>query len=525
MATPQSSPLICVHLDLKGVAFRPAYVPRLLDDLAAQGINAVLVEFEDVFPFKGIEIASDPAAVWSRKRLERFRQEAAARGIEIIPLQQCLGHLEYLFRWKKYVRHAEDRRYPSTLNLSDEKGKALVREMLRQVIAAHPESRYVHLGMDEAHGLHQAAERLGRPVLDLFIEFLEELLAVTDEYGKTPIIWSDMLEDHFTPGAFEGIKDRVVLCSWDYNSRGARGPLGRIVGGFRMSREWLNEPENPEAPAVSPGSRFFEDLPAETQELIREYRHGREIDSFFPVDLWTKLGFRVLGATAIRVSGQGCILPNYPQLYGNITGWAEAITRSGQLGLIGTSWARGTTFCPPNFNIDLAWPCVSVLARSMGAAPADFFPGIPRETVDLLLAKLGRCRKDWSIEELLAAEMAALEPQLTAHQFEWKSLQLMARLLSLHRQADFAFSEVDFFRAAERPVTPEWQRRLDDQQRLVVALKALRAEVKAHFGRRWEGDHFREWLDHLFDVPVRKLKAFQNDSRDALHAARKRYGW
>jgi len=519
-----TTPIIGVHLDMKGVVFKPSYIPALMRDLAAQGVNAVLMEYEDIFPFEQMDIAFDRNSVWSRQTLKRFRAEAAANGIEIIPLQQCLGHLEYLFRWKQYAEFAEDRKYPSTLNISDARGKALIKEMLRQMLAAHPESRYIHLGMDEAHGLHQAAERLHRPVLELFVEWLKELLEVTEAAGVTPIIWSDMLEDHFLPGLFDDIKARVVLCHWDYASQGERGRMGRILG-WRMSKEWLREPENPEAPAIGMGTQYFEDLPEATQQMIARYRHGREIDSFFPVYLWAELGFRVLGATAIRASGHYATLPNYRKLYGNIRGFAQAIARSGQLGLIGTSWARGTTFCPPGFPIEVAWPAVTALAEAMGATPAPFFAGIPRETVELLLAQLSRCKDDWSIEEAVAQEMARLAPQLTAHEHEWTCLQLMARTLSLHRQVQFANLEVDFFLAAGRPVTPEWQRRLDDQQRLLKALKALRRETKRHFSKYEGGVHFEEWLADLYDVPAHKLQQSAAISKTFMARAKARYGW
>ena len=116
MARPSSlhRTIIGIHLDLKGVQFKPSYLPQLLEDLAGQGINTVLVEYEDVFPFAGLDIAYDRSVVWSRRTLARFQDAAAANGIEVIPLQQCLGHLEYLFRWRKHRAGAENPKYPST---------------------------------------------------------------------------------------------------------------------------------------------------------------------------------------------------------------------------------------------------------------------------------------------------------------------------------------------------------------------------------------------------------------------------
>ena len=179
-------PMIGIHLDLKGVMFRPAYIPQLLADLAGQGINTVLVEYEDVFPFNGIDIAYDRRVVWSRKTLSAFQREAVKNGIEVIPLQQCLGHLEYLFRWRTYRRFAENRKYPSTLCLSQPAGKKLVQDMLGQVIEAHPESKYVHLGMDEAASLASCPQcRRRGDVLTVFLDYLRELCDVCDEYGRS----------------------------------------------------------------------------------------------------------------------------------------------------------------------------------------------------------------------------------------------------------------------------------------------------------------------------------------------------
>lgn len=121
-----ASPIVAVHLDLKGVMFKPRYHAQLLRDLASQGVNAVLVEYEDIFPFDGIEVAWDPSVCWTTQTLRRFLALAAESGIEVIPLQQTLGHLEYVFRWDRYRRYAEDRKYPSTLALSSGAGRRLV---------------------------------------------------------------------------------------------------------------------------------------------------------------------------------------------------------------------------------------------------------------------------------------------------------------------------------------------------------------------------------------------------------------
>ncbi len=515
-------PIIGAHLDLKGCAWRPEYLPQFLADLAAFKINTLLVEYEDVFPFAGIDVAYDPETVWSPALLAGFRREAAAHGIEIIPLQQCVGHLQYVFRWPRYAALAVDTVQPCTLDLLKPEGKALVREMLRQVIAAHPESRYVHLGMDEAHGLARTARQLGVSVIKLFSDYLEELVPLVAGAGKTPIIWSDMLEDHFDLPVIERIRGRVVLCLWDYATVGDTTAAGRMEG-WRISREWANEPRHPDAPPVRAGSRFFEDLSPAAQEAMRPYRRGRGVKSFFGVEFFAKLGFRVLGASHVRRSSHGAVLPPFLAVQDNITSWAKAMRESGQLGLIATSWARGTTFCPPNFPVELTWPNIEALARAMGAAPPPCFEGVPQVTANRLLGQLSRSRDDWSLERSAAAEMEALAPQVKRMRYEWDCLVWMARVLGLHRDVEAALREVEYFLASESLVPQEWTRRMEDHARLRDELAALRRNVAEHFSRRYHGRNFEEWLRFLFDVPSERLAHATSVSRERRAASERFY--
>lgn len=514
------------HLDLKGVAFRPEYLPQLLADLASQRINAVLVEYEDIFPFQSIDIAFDPRVTWTPEVLISFQAGAKQYGIEVIPLQQCLGHLEYVFRWKQYHKFALDRSYPSTLDINNPKAKALIFAMLDEVIAAHPESRYIHVGMDEAHALVAHAQANGQDVVALFFDWLDELCTLCERHGKAPLIWSDMLEDHISPQSlklFAKFKNRVVLCPWDYSSEGTRIKTGRIAG-MRFSKEWLKEPTNPEAPGHGPGSLFTEDIPPAVRKLVDPYIKGRYFLPMFQADLWGGLGFLVLGASAALSSADGALLPFYNRHIENIRAWSRAIKRTGALGQIATAWARGTTFCPPNCRQEVLWPLIAEMSRSMGAEPQPFFEGIPEPTVERIVVLLGRSRDDWRMEEQIADEMRDLTPQLKTHHYEWRAIELMARLLALHRRAEFVLSEVDFFYAGQRLVEPEWQRRLDDQAAILKDMKALRREIDEHFGQRYHGDAYEEWLRHLFDLHVDRIKAARDLCRERLKKSRKVYG-
>ena len=516
-----SKPIIAAHLDFKGVQFRPDYFPQLFQDLASQRINAVLVEYEDVFPFDEINVAFDKEVVWTRADLDRFLELARENEIEVIPLQQCLGHLEYVFRWNRYRHLALDPAYPSTLHLAKDDAKALILKMLEEVVAAHPDSRYVHLGMDEAHSLVLYAKEEKREVLELFLQLLDELCAVCERHGKTPIIWSDMFEDHLTPNTLPRLKqfkDRVVLCPWDYGSRGERIAVGRIAG-FRASKYWLEHPDDLLAPAISAGIEWIEEMAPDVRELVAPYLEEHQFISMFQADLWASLGFEVLGASGARVSGDGTILPLYVSRYENIRAWSRAAQRAGILGQVATSWARGTTFCAPNFLFDLSWPQLGEMARTMGANPAPFFEEVAPATVERIVLSIGRCRDDWRIEAELLREMERLRPQLQSHQYEWQSLILMLRVWERLRHAQFLGLEVSDFLAGLRLVDSEWGRRLRDQTEMLETLPQLREEVRAHFSERYYGEVFEEWLRYLFDAPLTQVAAIHEISLQHEKAA------
>lgn len=514
-------PLIGIQLDLKGMNFKPSYIPQYMADLAGQKINAILVEYEDVFPFQGYQFTKETSRIWSPATLRMFLRQAKRHGIEIIPLQQCLGHLEYVLAWQKYRRFAENQNYRSTIRVDSPGAVRLVTDLLQQIIAAHPDSRYIHLGMDEAHALHDAAKRLKRPVLDLFLDHLRVLTPVCEAAGKIPMVWSDMLEDHFRPDAFKEFRNRAVFATWDYGAIRGLSPHCRFVGGIRVSREWLDEPENPAAPNIGPGTKFTEDHPPGIKKVLAPYRHGRLYQPLFQLDIWTKLGMRAVSASAARISANLSVLPPYNALASNIRGNTAAVMRNRQLGHIATSWARGTTWGPPNYCIDLQWPLVTILAKSMGQKPEPFWPGIPEKTIDRLIRTLGRCREGWGLELQVADEMDKLKPR--AHRHEWEGIALMARVMALQRRADFNLLEVDFFNANHRPCAEEWQRRYRESCQTLRDIAALRRRVRAHFEPRYGGPDFEEWLDHLFGLHDQRIRANLKVCQRKMKLSRRHY--
>ncbi|MCX5662507.1 MAG: family 20 glycosylhydrolase [Planctomycetota bacterium] len=411
------------------------------------------------------------------------------------------------------------------MRVDDPKSVALVRTMLEELLEAHPRGKYFHLGMDEAWALVDTAKRLKRDVLDVYLDHLRVLVPIVEAHGKKPIIWTDMLEDHFRPDAFAEFKERVVFATWDYGTIPAKGgwPNARLSGGTRVSREWLEDPADTRGPGIGAGTKFVEDLPAKLRKVVEPHREGRLFTPLFQADMWRGLGAEVLPVSALRVSSHLSVLPAYHEFFANIRGISRAVHRAGCLGQIGTSWARGTSWCPPNFPIDLTWPLIAELSRSLGGKPKPFFAGVPAKTVDRLILTLGRSRRDWRLELKVAEEMEALAPHVKSHRYEWLGIALMARALDLQRKAEFNLAEVDYFFPNHRPVDSEWQRRLDEQAATLREIAALRKRIIAHFGKRYHGKAFDEWVGQVFGVLEQRIKDVTKICRAKKALARKTY--
>ncbi len=524
----ESNSLITVHLDLKGVMFKPSYLPTLLKDLKDQGVNSVLVEYETVFPYKGLDASDDPSTILTPAQLKRFLGEAKKLGIEVIPLQQCLGHLEYILFKKQYQHLAEDPKFPCAIKTDKPEAFALVRNMLQQMIAAHPDSKYIHLGLDEAHSLSMTGKRIGKDVLTTFIEHLRELLKIVEPSGKIPIIWVDMLQDHYIPGAFDEFKGRVIFSIWDYTGYDDKPqPFSRLGGGSRVSKQWLSEPENPAAPSISEGTLFIEDLPKGILEQMKPYQvDARHLTRNYYLDFFAQQGLECLPASALRMSSNYSTLPPYNQLFKNVRSWSTACKRVGKncLGQIGTSWARGRSYLPPNLMFDLLWPIIHEMSRTMGGNPKPFWPDLDPKVVDLLIRTLGRTREDWRVEAQLIKQMQDLAPKVKTHKFEWQSLILMTQVLRLQRRAEMIIHEADFVYANDRPLSHEWQRRIDDQALVTQEIAALRKKVMAHFAKRYHGEAFQEWDRHLWDFYLLRLKQVTPLCKAKIAKAKKRWG-
>ncbi|KFV61354.1 Hexosaminidase D, partial [Dryobates pubescens] len=200
-----------VHLDLKGAAPRVSYLEQVFPLLSQLGANGILIEYEDMFPFKGdLEILKSPFA-YSEEDIERIQQLAELHKLEVVPLVQTFGHVEFILKHQKYQHLREVERFPNTFNPHIPDTLALLKSILSQVIEKHRHSTWIHIGADEVFHLGEGMDSknwMSRNKGDtgtMYLNHIKEVLGFisTQYWGLQALMWDDMLRK-ISVGALQG---------------------------------------------------------------------------------------------------------------------------------------------------------------------------------------------------------------------------------------------------------------------------------------------------------------------------------
>lgn len=190
-----------VHLDLKGAPPKISYFEQIFPLFSKLGANGLLIEYEDMFPFTGeLEVLKSPYA-YSVEDIAKILHLAEMNNLEVVPLIQTFGHMEYILKHDKYKILREVERYPNSLNPHSAESMVLLKMILAQVIDKHPMTNWIHIGADEVYHLGEGQDSkswLNSNKGDLGKMFLNHLKSVVDFLHttypeKSLLMWDDML--------------------------------------------------------------------------------------------------------------------------------------------------------------------------------------------------------------------------------------------------------------------------------------------------------------------------------------------
>ncbi|MBE9583098.1 beta-N-acetylhexosaminidase [Mucilaginibacter sp. JRF] len=278
------------HLDLRVQVMKMPALNAFALKLKSGGINTLIMEWEGTYPYKNHQAIPNRYA-YTRAEVTGFIDYCTSLGIDVIPLQQSFGHVEYILQNYRYENLREDKKDYSQVNpIREQEAKALFTDLYKDMISTH-RSPYFHIGGDETYLLGRGPESkkkvaevgMGR----LYGDYIKMLCDVVVSLGKRPVIWNDIALKY--PDALKTLPKETILIDWNYG--------------------W-------------PLNRFGD------HEKMMSY------------------GFEVWGAPSIRSSPDHLFLVDWAKHFQNITDFIPQSAKLGYQGMVMTSWSTSGLYSP-----------------------------------------------------------------------------------------------------------------------------------------------------------------------------------
>ncbi len=247
---------------------------RLVDEFSEWKINRLELYTEHTFSYRNhreVWQHADPMTAEQIRELDNF---CRARFVELVPNQNCFGHLA---RWLTHPRYrdlaetpnghtawGEFRNYPCSLNPLDPRSIELVAEMLSELLPNFS-SRNVNVGCDETVDLGQGrskseCERIGKG--RVYLDFLLKIYELTKRQGRTMHFWGDIILHH--PELISELPRDAVALVWGYE---AAHPFDKECAAFAKSGLPF---------FVCPGTSSWNSLVGRTANMLGNIRNAAE---------------------------------------------------------------------------------------------------------------------------------------------------------------------------------------------------------------------------------------------------------
>lgn len=189
----------------------------LVDRLASLKVNQLQLYSEHTFAYRhhgDVNAGASPLDAEDIRSLDAFCQ---ARHVELVPNQNCLGHMNRWLAHQPYRRLAIApdgfvdpygmSRRAMTLEPSNPGSLALVRELLAELLPLFS-SRRVHVGLDETW-------ELPRTRMADFLGWVTTLRGLPELDGREMLMWGDMLTGQHD--LLAALPSGVTVCEWGYD--------------------------------------------------------------------------------------------------------------------------------------------------------------------------------------------------------------------------------------------------------------------------------------------------------------------
>jgi hexosaminidase len=276
------------HIDMRIQVMKMSALKKLAYQLHQRGINTLIMEWEGSYPYKEETIISNQYA-YKPAEIKDFIKYCNGLHMDVIPLQQTFGHVEYILKHYKYAALREDEKDFSQVCPSElDKCRGLFTKLLTDMARTH-DSPYIHIGGDETFLLGHC-EKCQRKVAQsglsgLYFDYIKMICDIVVSLGKKPVLWAD-IAIHY-PEYIHLLPKQTVFVDWNY---------------------------------------------------------GWDLDNFGDHTQLLKSGYEIWGAPAIRSDPDNFYLTEWKKHFKNITTFIPTIRKLNYSGVVMTSWSTSGAY-------------------------------------------------------------------------------------------------------------------------------------------------------------------------------------
>ncbi len=234
----------------------------MIDDFAAAGINAIILEVDYNFAYQSHPELRRGENPMTKTGIEKIKAQCRARGIELIPEFQCLGHQSWAketypllteyphFDLTPGAFANNDSIYCREWDPLNPKVNEIVFALMDELIEAF-DPDYFHVGMDEVfllgHPLSPSSK--GKDPAKIYAKAVKDMHGhLVKNRGLQMLMWGDRLIDgnkfgygeweaalNGTAPAVDMIPKDIIICDWHYEVRESYPSIPMFLEkGFRV---------------------------------------------------------------------------------------------------------------------------------------------------------------------------------------------------------------------------------------------------------------------------------------------------
>ena len=187
-----ATPVRAIHYDNLYHQDTRAYVENFIRDLAKYKINMLVWEWGDKFDYPSHPEIGVPGA-FTMKEVQEITHYARKYHIQIVPLVQGLGHVQFILKWPQLAHLREIPASNWEFCPLKEGTYDLLFDLWDDAVKATPGSEYIHIGSDETYELglcpdcKKKAEEIGKT--GLYHLFTAKSAKHLQAEGRQVMVW------------------------------------------------------------------------------------------------------------------------------------------------------------------------------------------------------------------------------------------------------------------------------------------------------------------------------------------------